>query len=54
MCVYGRYAPQYLLLQQDEVQLRSLWAKIGLISDQSSYRILQDQDDKRIPIATGV
>ena len=34
--------------------MRSLWAKIGLTSDQSSYRILQDQDDKRIPIATGV
>ena len=34
--------------------MRSRWAKIGLTSDQSSYRILQDQDGKRIPIATGV
>ena len=34
--------------------MRSLWAKTGLTSDQSSYRILQDQDDKRIPIAIGV
>ena len=34
--------------------MRSLWAKTGLTSDQSSHRILQDQDDKRIPIAIGV
>ena len=34
--------------------MRSLWAKIGLTSDQNSYRTLQDQDDKEIPIPTGV
>ena len=34
--------------------MRSLWTKIGLTSDQNSYRTLQDRDDKKIPIATGV